>query len=227
MPDLSSDLLRANLFRDIDVQADALTKLRLKPLEVAALDELFVQGARGDQVYFLTAGRLLAVHWTRDGREVLFGRIERGGCVGDIAALDGGKRSLTVYAQKDSRIIAMPREDYLGLLKAHPDLSIRVMTEMAKLVRVLTQRAYQYTTMNVEERVRRYIARLAMESRAFHCHGVITNAPTHSEIASLIGSNREAVSRAISALKKNGTIAGGRGRIRLIDPDILLKDIVN
>lgn len=227
MNDLETELMRTRLFAGLDIRRDALSTLGLRRVDLASQHELFVQGDAGNEVCFLIRGRLLAVHWTASGREILFSRVEDGESVGELAAIDGGNRSLTVYAQQDSFVIAMPTPSYLTLLATHPDLSLRVMQNLTALVRSLTQRAYQSTTMTVEERVRRCIVRLAVEASAFHSHGEIKDAPTHSEIASLIGANREAVSRAISALKKNGTIEGGRGHIRVIDPDILLEDLVS
>mmetsp|Transcript_6999 Transcript_6999/g.11318 ORF Transcript_6999/g.11318 Transcript_6999/m.11318 type:complete len:228 (+) Transcript_6999:3313-3996(+) len=227
MKDLKTELLRTKLFDGLEISDAVLSGLPLREISLGTQRELFVQGETGREVFFLVRGRLLAVHWTRSGREILFSRIEEGDAVGELAAIDGGSRSLTVYAQQDCFVIAMPTEGYLHLLATHPDVSLRVMRNLSALVRGLTQRAYQNSTMTVEERVRRCIVRLAVEASAFHTQGEIKDAPTHSEIASLIGANREAVSRAISALKKNGTIEGGRGHIRVIDPDILLEDLVN
>ncbi len=227
MNSLKTELLNTKLFHGISLSENDLDMAGGSILKLAPLQRVFEQGDRRGDVYFLIKGRLLAVHWTRDGREVLFSRIEEGDSVGEIAAIDGGDRSLSVYAQKDSIVVAMPRNGFLRLLATHSDLALRVMQNLTALVRRLTERAYQTSTMTVEERVKMCLVRIAMDARALHNFGEITDAPTHSEIASLIGANREAVSRAMSALKKSGTIEGGRGHIRLIDPEILLKDLVS
>ena len=90
-------------------------------------------------------------------------------------------------------------------------------------VRRLTERLYQANLFTVEQRVRSYLVRLALEAGEMNPGGSILDAPTHSEIANWVGSNREVVSRVMSGLKKSGIINTKRKHITLLEPDLLLK----
>jgi|HubBroStandDraft_1064217.scaffolds.fasta_scaffold00018_41 CRP/FNR family cyclic AMP-dependent transcriptional regulator len=180
-------------------------------------------------VYFLISGQLHCVLWTEAGKEILFSSIKPGNYFGELSALDGKPRSLAVYAQSSSEVVILSRHEFRRILDSIPIVSARVLDNLVRLVRRLTDRLYQSATHAVEGRVRAYLANLSLES------GNVGKAeffriPSHAEIANTIGANREAVTRAISALNKSGILESGRQRVRILLPDELLRgvdDVVN
>ncbi|MEP1207774.1 MAG: Crp/Fnr family transcriptional regulator [Rhizobiaceae bacterium] len=213
------------LFQGVGV--DELSSLgiraRLKKLESGQI--LFDEADPSRDVYFLLSGRLLAVHLTADGREMIFSRFDVGTYFGELAALDDGERSLSIYAQGEAQILVVSQQDFLTLVDRIPGIRQGVLRSLVETVRQLTQRLYQATLFSAEQRVRSYLVRLALEAGQMHPGGEITDAPTHSEIASWIGSNREVVSRIMSGLKKAGVIHTQRKLIQLIEPDTLLQSL--
>ncbi len=189
---------------------------RVKPGQIVIERE-----AEDREVLFLLDGTLMAVYWTEDGRELVFSRIGPGAYVGEIGALDEGPRSVSVYAQSAAEVIALEQASFLWLLDRSADLRHRVICDLATRVRQLTERMAALLTQNVEQRVRGYLARLALEAGQFRAGGVIEGAPTHAEIANTVGANREAVSRAISVLTKSGVIESARRKVRILRPDDL------
>lgn len=213
------------LFGDVDVgQLEALNiKASLRTLGSGQI--LFDQDEKSRDVYFLLSGRLLAVHWSEDGREMVFGRIDYRTYQGELAALDNGKRSLSVYAHRRAKVLVVSQADFQTLVEEIPLVRKRVIQGLVASVRRLTERLYQANLYTVEQRVRSYLVRLALESGQMEPGGTITDAPTHSEIANWVGSNREGVSRVMSGLKKAGIIDARRKQIRLLEPDMLLKSL--
>ena len=213
------------LFQDVDVEE--LSRLgvraRLKTLDSGQI--LFDQAEQSRDVYFLLSGRLLAVHLTADGREMIFGRIDYKTYQGELAALDNGERSLSIYAHRKAEILVVSQQDFLAIMDHIPVVRQRVVLNLVATVRRLTERLYQATLFSAEQRVRSYLVRLALEAGQMHKGGEIIDAPTHSEIASWIGSNREVVSRIMSGLKKSGVIHTQRKLIRLLEPDALLQSL--
>ncbi len=213
------------LFHDID--AEQLSSLgiraRLKTLESGQI--LFDQTDRSRDVYFLLSGRLLAVHLTPDGREMIFGRIDIRTYQGELAALDNGERSLSIYAHRQAQILVVSQADFIAVMDQIPLVRQRVVRDLVATVRSLTERLYEATLFSAEQRVRSYLVRLALESGQMHKGGEILDAPTHSEIANWVGSNREVVSRIMSGLKKSGIIHTQRKLIRFDEPDMLLQSL--
>lgn len=174
-------------------------------------------------VYFLMSGRILAVYWTEDGRELIFGRLGIGSYFGELSALDDAPRSLSAYAQTEANLLSISQSDFLKLIDNVPLVRARLLQGMTRRIRSLTERSYQATSLSVDKRVRSYLVRLALEVGALQNEGEIRDAPTHTEIANSVGSNREAVSRVMSELKKSGLIESGRQRIKLIAPDTFVE----
>jgi CRP-like cAMP-binding protein len=172
-------------------------------------------------LYFLLSGSLLAVFWTAQGREIVFYRFPVGASFGELAAFDTTPRSLAVVAKTEATVLTMSRQTFLQLFNEVPILRERITLSLVERVRSLTARNMEMTTLSVEERVGRYLLRLAEEESKLAKGAIIENAPTHAEIAGSIGANREMVSRAISKLAKNGVIKSSRQKIEILDPEAL------
>jgi CRP/FNR family transcriptional regulator, cyclic AMP receptor protein len=200
-------------FAGIDLQA---TERRLGPWEI-----LFNQKDRSRDVHFLLSGTLIALYWTADGREVIFTRFALGDHFGELAALDDGDRSLAVVARSEATVLTLPGAVFRQLFDQVPVLRQRITHGLVSRIRALTARNLELTTYSVEQRVASYLIGLAVDRGQLRAGGVITEAPTHAEIAATIGSNREMVSRIMSALAKRGAIRTARQRIELLDPKVL------
>ena len=127
------------LFQDVDVEE--LSRLgvraRLKTLDSGQI--LFDQAEQSRDVYFLLSGRLLAVHLTADGREMIFGRIDYKTYQGELAALDNGERSLSIYAHRKAEILVVSQQDFLAIMDHIPVVRQRVVLNLVATVRRLTE----------------------------------------------------------------------------------------
>ncbi|MCF3973254.1 Crp/Fnr family transcriptional regulator [Paracoccus salsus] len=192
--------------------------IRSHVTQLSAWQTLFQQSDADSDVYFLISGALMAIHWAEDGREIIFTRFQRGEHFGELAALDGDRRSLAVVAREASRVLVLERHSFLLLIDRLPQVRERLFRALTARIRLLTQRNLQLVTQSVEERVRAYLLSVAFERGRLHPGAVIEDMPTHSEIAASIGANREIVSRVMSQLRREGLIRTGRRRIELLDP---------
>jgi CRP-like cAMP-binding protein len=64
----------------------------------AAGEQIIDRETEGNDVYFVTSGTARVVNYGLTGREVSFDDIPAGGSFGELAAIDGGKRSANVVA---------------------------------------------------------------------------------------------------------------------------------
>ncbi len=199
---------------DFEGIALEVSEQSLKPWQT-----IFDQDDDSYDLYFLLSGSLLAVFWTTEGREIVFSRFPVGAYFGELAAFDGTPRSLAVVAKTDARVLAMKRQSFLQLFNTLPQVRERITHHLVDRIRTLTRRNMEMTTLSVEQRVGRYLLRLAAENGKLARGAVIKNAPTHAEIAGSIGANREMVSRSISKLAKQGVIKSARQKIEILDPE--------
>lgn len=223
----AADLIRMGLplFADIDpADLDALD-LGWSEQSFTAGSTVFSQDDNSRDVMFLLDGALLAVFWTEDGREIVFTRFPKGSCFGELSAIDGEPRSLAVYAKSDVRIMRLEQASFRRLMDEVPLFRDRVIQDLVRRIRNLTRKSMELTTYSIEQRVCSYLVTLALDAGRFAPGAVITGAPTHAEIASSIGANREMVSRTISKLSRRGVIKPGRQRIEICDP-VALSDAI-
>lgn len=177
----------------------------------------------GDDVFFLDSGQIFAVHWTEGGREIIFAAIPEAGYFGELMAIDGVPRSLSVYARSAVRLAILPAAVFRDLMDVSADFRQAVLVDLARKIRELTERNCQLTTFSVLDRLKAFILRSAARSGRVQSGDKLPDLPTHAEIAARIGANREAVSRAFSILRRSGIITGDRrGGLRIGDPQALL-----
>lgn len=199
----------------IDVDAQCRT---YAPWEI-----IFNQNDRDRDVYFLLSGRLLAVHWTEDGREVIFTSFNIGSCFGELAALDDQLRSLAVVARSEVTVVALRQAVFLQLFHEVRLFRERVTAALVGRVRSLTERNVQLTTFTVEQRVASYLIAAGMERACLEDGGVMIDAPTHGDIAATIGANREIVSRTMARLSRRGAIRTARQQIEFRNLSMLMR----
>ncbi|MGE0407656.1 MAG: patatin-like phospholipase family protein [Amphiplicatus sp.] len=85
--------------------------------------ELFAQGALSQTLFFVMSGRLIVVRAGAGGDEVV-GYVRAGEPVGEMSLLSGEAHSASVYALRDSEILAVPRQDFDALLDRYSDLAV-------------------------------------------------------------------------------------------------------
>jgi CRP/FNR family transcriptional regulator/CRP/FNR family cyclic AMP-dependent transcriptional regulator len=103
----------------------------------------------------------------------------------------------------DTRILALSRADFLAVLRRSPDLAMAVIQELTRRLRRVDDQASSLSFQRVEERTKGLLSRLAKEDpQRSGCR--ITPALTHQQIADMIGTSRETVTRALKLLKEHG-----------------------
>ncbi len=143
-------------------------------------------------VYFVVEGRVRVVNFSISGREISFDEMDAGGVFGELAALDWMPRSATVIALQDTRVASISPDTFVNLLRDHPDLAIGVMQELAKIVRVSTERIMDLSTLGAHNRVHSEILREARAHADDEANTArISPIPVHSDIAARVSTTRE------------------------------------
>ena len=96
-----------------------------------------------------------------------------------------------------------------------------VLRDLASLVRRLTERVVEFSTLGVRNRVHAEVLRLARDHLSADNTAEIQPAPTHAEIASRVSTHREAVTRTLNRLAREGVIDRRRGVIIVRDVERL------
>ena len=175
------------------------------------------EGLPGDYMYVIRSGRAKVTKASEDGREKIMNFLEAGSFFGDMALLGDETRSASVKTLEESVLLALSRRDFIDLLRQSPDLALSVIEELANRLRETNEQARSLSFQGVEERTRNLFERIARED-AGGTGRRLTPALTHQQIADMVGTSRETVTRAIKQLKESGWL-NQEGKRYVIPPD--------
>ncbi len=216
--DLAESLRAIEIFKELP-DSDIKTLAQLCRRRRCRAEEQLV-GYRDTtrDVYFIADGRVRITIYSPAGKEIAFRMLTAGDMFGEIAAIDGGARSAAAIAVTDSVILTISAADFRRMQSRMPTVNQALLERLARLVRALSERVYEFSTMAVRNRVHAELLRLARDHMTGPHLANIYPAPTHLEIANRISTHREAVSRELSDLANNGLIER-RGR------NLVIKDV--
>jgi len=156
-------------------------------------------------IMFLLSGKARVVIYSSEGKAVVFRDLTAGAMFGEIAAIDRRPRSASVEAREPCTVASLSAENFERLILEEPRMALAALHHLAANVRGLSERVFEFSTLLVQNRVQAELLRLAGEVSA-QDKVVLSPAPSLSDIAARISTNREAVSREISRLAATGLL---------------------
>jgi CRP/FNR family transcriptional regulator/CRP/FNR family cyclic AMP-dependent transcriptional regulator len=153
-------------------------------------------------MYIIREGRVQVSKLSDDGREKILEFLEAGDFFGEMSLLDNAPRSASCRALVETRVLALSRTDFLNVMGKSPDLAMAVVQELTRRLRQIDEQASSLSFQRVKERTKGLLVRLAREE--IRGDRRMTPALTHQQIADMIGTSRETVTRALKGLKEHG-----------------------
>ena len=181
------------------------------------------KGHTGDHLMFLLTGRLQAVDLTEDGREVGLNFLFPGDYFGELSIIDNLPRSATVVACENSLVASLPREEALALFYHTPLVAERLIKRMASSIRSAANYRSILGIPNAFQRVFALLNQFAKSAPGGLV--VIEKMPTQQEIAIMVNTSRETVSRAIQILLQKGVVEKDLRRLIVRQPEELSKAV--
>lgn len=187
---------------------------------------LFVEGQAPRGMYVVCRGRVKLSTTSRDGKTLILRIAEPGEVLGLHATVSGKPYELTAEALQASQLNFVKRDDFLRFLEQHGDACLRAAQHLSQNC----QSAYEMIrSLGLSHSVTEKMARLLLEwseQGENTKDGVrIKIALTHEEIAQLVGTSRETVTRVLSDFRKQ-QIAQLRGSTLLIRNKPALEKLV-
>jgi CRP-like cAMP-binding protein len=189
---------------------------------VPAGQQILIAREESADVYFVGSGKVrIVLYSATEGRRVLFAVLGPYQMFGEVAAIDRIARSASVEAEEDCVLGILPREPFRRLAAEHPAFAFAVMKQLAAQVRRLSDRVFEFSTLGVQSRIYSELLRCAVPVAGKIGQGLLSPAPHRSDLAARVSTNREAVSRAITVLKRRGIIRTEGKELRVLDLEAL------
>jgi CRP-like cAMP-binding protein len=181
----------------------------------AADQRVISRDADDRDVYLIVSGRVRVTTFSAAGRQVTFRDFGKGEHFGEVAAIDGMPRSADVVALENSLLASLTRASFGRLIREEPAIAERLLRDLAALVRRLSERVIDLSTLGVHQRLHAEVLRLARAAGVQGNRARIDPAPKHADLASQVSTYREQVTRELSALAKAGVL-GKDGRALVV-----------
>src|SRR3989454_3498065 len=158
---MTIDTLRhVPLFESLDDETARKLCQLLESIDCKAKTSLFRAGDEGDAMYLIERGKVRICVQGTDGRDMTLTELGRGDFFGEMALLDGQRRSADAMVAEDSRLAVLSREHFLSFLRSSPDIALEMLTALANRLRRTDQLLRHSATrnVNVEEAAQRTLA---------------------------------------------------------------------
>jgi CRP/FNR family cyclic AMP-dependent transcriptional regulator len=162
---------------------------------------------RSERLFLLQKGKIRIFRTAPDGREFTLAIVESGTVFGEMALTAQQLEGAYAQAMEPSEVSTMAREDLERLVVEKPEVGL-------KIIQLLSERLRHYETRLEDAAMKDVHARLAsiivmlVESEGVRS-GVGYRIPahyTHQQLGEMIGTNREAVTRAFGVLQDEGVV---------------------
>jgi len=183
---------------------------------------IFEEGAYPHGLYCINNGKIKVSQTGADGREQIIHLCKDGDVMGYRAILSGDKYSCSATAIEDSAICFIPTRVFTNLVEKNTTLASRIMRLFANDLKTAEKTITDIAHKSVKERLAQSIL-LLKESYGYEKDGQTINiAITREELASIVGTVRETVTRLLSELDKEKSIELTGKRIKILNAQKLI-----
>lgn len=175
----------------------------------------FSEGEPGHGFFVLTAGRVKIFKLSDDGKEQILHIFGTGEPFGEVPVFTGRHFPAHAEALEASRALYFPRKDFIDLIRSHPDAALNMMAVLSRRLHAFTDIIENLSLKEVPGRLAAFlIYRCSPEGES----EMIRLDITKSQLASILGTSPETLSRMLARMTRAGLIElrGQRG-IRLLD----------
>ncbi len=207
-----SPLFSALPAADVDRVVALARRRRLDEGEI-----LFHRGEETDSVYAILRGRVRVVSPGEDGREVVLRILQPGEILGEISVFYGGRRTASIVAAEPCELLVIGRRAFLELIEQHPRLATGLLAALAERVAELTEQLSDFALNSLPVRLARRILELAEIYGKATPGGLRIDAGiSQQDLASWVGTTREAVNKHLRAWATRGVIRLDRAAVTIL-----------
>ena len=189
---------------------------------------IFLQDDPLENVYFIHSGKIKIYKSDINGREQIVAIAKKGDMCPHVGFFRKGGYPAFSEALEDSVLIVVPINHFEKLLIDNPELCIKVFKVLGEKIVDLQDRLEEQILNNTYEQIVKLLVRLAkihgqkLEDGTYLLKSEFTN----KDLAKMIGTTRETVSRTLTKLKKEELIKIDNKGNMLIVPNRLLDEII-
>ena len=177
-------------------------------------ETIFWEGDEGTGFFIVFSGRVKVFKVSAEGKEHILELFGAGEHFAEVPAFDGQCFPASAAALEPTELLFFPRISFLQLLERHPTLAINMLAIFARHLRRFARIIEDLSLKEVPGRLAAYI--IYASDRANRAEEIELDM-TKSQLAALLGTIPETLSRVFAKLSHKGAIAIDGSKIKILD----------
>ena len=207
-------LIRSQLF-------GGLLKEHITEIEKIAVDKnynkgdvIFYDGDEGNGFYLIAAGSVSVYKLSPDGKEQILHIIKDGDTIGAVPVFSGKSFPANARALSKTHLLFFDRKKFIELITGKPNLIMNLLALLSMRLREFTIQVENLSLKEIPGRLASYLLYLAQEQEN---KNLVKLNISKVQLANLLGTAPESLSRALSNMKTKKLIAEEGNSIRLLN----------
>ncbi|KUJ95219.1 MAG: Crp family transcriptional regulator [Desulfonauticus sp. 38_4375] len=180
-------------------------------------EHVFREGEPGKGFFGIISGRVKIYKNNFEGKEQILHLLGPGDIFAEVVLGGDFNYPANSLCLEDSTLVFIPKEKFKKLFQAEPDLALKMIWLFSLRLKELVQKVEDLSLKEVPQRLALYLYSLALDKQK----KVVRLETTKSELAYLLGTIPETLSRAFKSLKEQGLLLTRGKDIEILDPESL------
>lgn len=187
---------------------------------------VFMQDDPLDRVFFIHSGKVKIYKTDFSGKEQIISVLEPGEMFPHAGFFRQGKFPAHAEVTEDASLIVIPIDQFEEILISYPELCIKLFKVLGEKIVDLQKRLEEQILHNTYEQIVLLLIRLCKSNgEKMDQLYKLTTQFTNRELANMIGTSRETVSRTVNHLKKKEFVSQNEAGFYLINREALKQEL--
>jgi CRP/FNR family transcriptional regulator len=221
-------LSKFSLFRELNDQEIAKIIEISIPRDWKKGNHIFMQDEPIENVYFIVDGKIKIYKSDINGKEQIVAILKQGEMFPHVGFFRKGSYPAYSEALEDCTLVVVPINQFEKVLIANPELSIKVFKVLGEKIVDLQERLEAQILNNTYEQIIKLIVRLGNLHGQETADGkIVLKADfTNKDLANMIGTTRETVSRTLTKMKKKQLLEVTANGDMIYEKESLLDELI-
>lgn len=181
---------------------------------------IFFEEEKGDKFYVIKEGQVKLTKMIKNGDEQILNIFSNNDIIAEIIAFDKGNYPASAVTMKKTTLICFDRYKFEKLILEHPEIGLKLLQELSGRLRRAQQNVRDLALKDSSAKVASLLIFLAEKYGDVKRDKIILDISlTQQEMANMIGSSRETVSRVLGRFENDGLIKTSRKKITIYKPE--------
>lgn len=195
-----------DLFSELAPEQRARIEAQISFANYASGTIFYAPEEEGDRLYLLRRGRVRIYKLSPEGRALTLLILEPASIFGEMALNAEWVHDSFAETMTDCTIGVIRRDELRRILNRHPSVALRFMTIISQRLRALERKLADIAFKSVPQRLATVLINLAQTPGALPGDPLVVTRYTHQQLAEMIGSYRETVTKAIGEFREANLI---------------------